>query len=232
MSVLYEDLVTALDRLLVDVDVFNFTPFAKFTVDLLASFFDGIGLCLVKFQSLEENGSTFVVKRTYTRQVLLERSMPSPAKDVSNLVFVLRAIRMIWYSVVVSAVGSLSAGATGEIDAEPGTSRLLEGVSFCEACLFLRIALVKGWHALLSSFVHVCEVLVIPDIIFIVALHVGNIVLRSIRNLFSCWPLKPSLSVLLHFEPEKLCFCHILGIRVLSLFISDLFSFLFVGHVD
>lgn len=88
---------------------------------------------------------------------------------------------------VEPAVSSFSTSATCEIHTEVSASSLLKLVSFSVSSINLRLTPEKRWRSL-HPCISVSQVLIIPDIIIVISLHVGSVLLRLLH-------LSPGLSL-------------------------------------
>jgi len=102
---------------------------------------------------------------------------------------------------VEPTVSSFCTSATSKIHTEVGPSSLLKLVSLGESCVDLRLAPEKRGRSLYPC-ISVCQVLIIPDVIIVIAFDVGSILLRLL-NLSPGLSLHPS-SHLVVFKLLKL----------------------------
>ena len=232
VCVLDDDLVASILRLLADVNVFDFSPWTEHRVHSSGCLLDWILGSVVQLKPLEEDCLALLIEAADSSEVLLIRGMPCPAEDVSKVVLLFHAIVVVWRPMVKPAVFALSTTSSCEINTEPSTACLLECIGLCEARLCLWVAPVECWRPFDCFFLHVSEVLVVPDVVFIVSFEVSDFSLRAIDHLFNCRPLEPSLSVLLHLHSEILGLLHFIITKRLSGLFSNLAHLLVVGLVN
>lgn len=98
------------------------------------------------------------------------------------------------HAMIVPAIDTFSAGTSREVHAEVGGVAFLEVVSFCEACVDFSVQFSKRWGSIHVD-TPICQVLVIPDVVVVIALFIRCFFLSFFR-LTTGWSLHP----LVHLE--------------------------------
>lgn len=92
------------------------------------------------------------------------------------------------------AINTFGTCSSCKIYTKPRRPFLIKFVCFCISCIYFRITFIKWW----SSFyllISICQVLIIPNIVVIVAFYIGCVFLWFL-DLPSCSSLHPFLDLL------------------------------------
>ncbi len=168
-----------------NVDIFDVTPQRKMSENNFVHLSDAIFIGR-QFVVTDINGPGLFGKGTDAFHVISVSTETGSAEDVFGLIDELALIKR-GNSMVILAVDSVGATATGKKKAEIGSTFLIEKISSSVADIKLRIA--PGEGGFLFLIILGADVLGVPEVILLIAFLVSIIIGKGGLNLFSCGSL-------------------------------------------